>query len=190
MSMVVTDRWKRSGVFDITKEELDADDGGISEEHSKTGEEKKVPPLLPSYIHYYFLLYTLDAWLPYKWSSYVLHFFFFDYIIPFYYFYYVVLLHRSKMTMLLACFPSFRQKCSSITRKVWIDLKNRILISKGKQAIEIMFFCIDLEIILARAALPWTSSSLEIIPIFWQAPNLCFEKEVFLEEPSFFFPIT
>ena len=53
-------------MFDITKEELDADDGGISEEHSKTGEEKKVPPLLPSYIHYYFLLYTLDAWLPYK----------------------------------------------------------------------------------------------------------------------------
>lgn len=31
-------------MFDITKEELDADDGGISEEHSKTGEEKKVPP--------------------------------------------------------------------------------------------------------------------------------------------------
>jgi len=39
-------------VFDITKEELDADDGGISEEHSKTGEEKKVPPPSP-------LLHTL-----------------------------------------------------------------------------------------------------------------------------------
>ena len=52
-------------MFDITREELDADDGGISEEHSKTGEEEKKVPLLRSYIHY-FLLYTLDAWLPYK----------------------------------------------------------------------------------------------------------------------------
>ena len=42
-------------MFDITKEELDADDGGISEEHSKTGEEKKVPPFsTPTYTTTFF----------------------------------------------------------------------------------------------------------------------------------------
>ena len=52
MSVVVTDRWKRSGVFDITREELDdADDGGISEEHLETGggEEEKGPPPLTTF---------------------------------------------------------------------------------------------------------------------------------------------